>query len=619
MKSKVFIALLIVFLSFNVVQATTRYIHTNTEQRGVSIPSNASEYASEEDIVEMICYKAKWKGGEGVAHIEALEASTTPFIEKLSEAGVNVGDGDLSTKSSTIRNKLEAVCSASSSDEATQRVNEYISYAEEVRDSLQNDFSAEFRDVKGELENRGKEIKEEIERELKKEGETRAKEAEEELRRKGKEEGDALETQLRALGREFESFMSQGEVGPGAARAKARELSGRISADSETTTFLENKFEEILKEAEGLISQAMSGAISPIEIRSRVQQRVPAKVEEIKEFIENKYRKMGREKENEIRAELEKRAEEIGGEERRQLEEIRDIALSLEDDINSNFQERKGEWEGYEEKYLQKKAEIVRRAVEKHFEEAESLIRENKEQIDLAIEEGVADDFGILSYEQLLENLEKDKEEIIEKLTHSDLNESTISEVQREFARKWNEYRKKMEVLEAESPSKVIDVIVERYDIDAHIEEVKREMEKEGKMRDGRLARLFEACDNEKKGVASRPVGGRWDDDFRMNEVNICIWCESKDYYIGLYKEFEKLSEEAENYLRRLKESSQRLENYKQTPPATIKEALEFRDELMTSGDKIREMEENLNKRWSSRHPENPYFESLEYCRSITR
>jgi hypothetical protein len=617
MKNNTFIALLVVFLSFNVVQATTRYIHT--EDKGVSIPSNDSEYASEEDMVEMICYKAKWKGGEGVAHIEALEASTSPFIEKLKEIDINIEEFNLSTKASTIRSKLEAVCSASSSDEASQRVNEYISYAEEVRDGLQNDFSADLMSVRGELENRGEEVKKEIEEKLREEGEVRAKEAEEELRKQGKEEGEALETQLRALGKEFESFMSQGEVGPGAAKAKARELSGRISADSETKAFLENKFEEILKEAEGLIGQAMSGAVSPAEIRNRVQQRVPAKVEEIKEFIENKYRRMGREKENEIRAELEKIAEEMGGEERKQLEEIRDIALNLEDDINSNFQERKREWEEYEEKYLQKKAEIVRRTVEKHFEEVESLIKEKKEQIDLAIGEGVAEDFGILSYEQLLENLEKDKEEIIGKLTHSDLNESTISEVQREFTGKWNEYRKKMEVLEAESPSKVIDVIVERYDIDAHIEEVKREMEKKEKMKNGRLAKLLEACDNEKKQAATRPVGGRWDDDFRMNEINICIWCNSKDYYMGLYEDFEKLNEEAENYLKKLEEFSQKIENYKKTPPATIKEALEFRDELMTSGDKIREMEENLNKRWSSRHPENPYLESTEYCRSITR
>ncbi len=619
MKSKIFITLLISFLFVNVAHSSTRYIIGEAQGTGVSIPGSANEYASEEDMVEMICYKAKWKGGEGVARIEGLEAAVSPFLEKLEEAGVVIESTDLSTKSVTMRNNLEEICSASSTQEASLKVNEYISYAESIRGVLENDFSANLRGVRGDLEEKGKEIKEKIEGELKEKGEARAKKLEEELRRRGKEEGEAIENQLRALGREFESFMSQGEIGPGQARAKARELSGRISADSETTSFLQDKFEDILNEAESLIGQAMSGAITPIEIRSRVQQRIPSKVEEIKEFMRNKYKRMGEEKENEIRAELEAMAEEIGGEERRQLEGIRDIALNLEDNISAEFEERKREWEGYEEKYLQKKAEIIRKAVETHFEEAKSLIEENKDKIDLAIEEGVAEEFGILSYEQLLERLEEDKEEIVERLTHSDLSESAISGIQREFADKWNEYRKKMEVLEAESPRKIIEVIEERYDIDAHIKEVEREMEKEEKMRDGRLARLFEACDNEKKGVASRPVGGRWDDDFRMNEVNICIWCESKDYYIGLYKEFEKLRKEAENYLEKLKEFSVRLENYKQNPPATIKEALEFRDELMTSGDGIREMEEDINRRWSSRHPDNPYFESLEYCRSITR
>lgn len=614
MKHKIFITLLIFSLSFSLTgYATTRYI---SNIKGVSIPDNASKYASEEDIIEMVCYKAKWKGGEGIARIEALEEAVSPFLEKLKSAGIEIEDVNLSEKSRGMRNALEEVCSAKSTADASLKVNDYISYAESIRGSLENDFSSNLRGTKNDLEEKGKEIKERIEKELEEEAQKMAKEAEEELRKMGEEEGKSIESQLRNLGSELEGFMSRGEVGPGEARTKARELSGRISADSETKSFLENKFADILNEADGLIGQAMSGEISPAQIRSIVQQKVPAKVAEIKTFIENKYRRMGEEKENEIRANLEAKAEEIGGEERKILEEIRDIATSLEENINTNFEEKKKEWEEYEKKYLEKKTEIISNAVEAHFKEAEDLIKENKDKIDLAVEEGVAEEFGILSYDWLLENIESDKEEIINRLAQSDLSENVISTIQKEFVEKWNDYRKKMEVIEAHSPQKVIDIIMERYDINAHINEIEGKIESENRKETRQAKRVMTAlakCEKNSS-LTTRPVSGKWDNETEMLEVSVCAVCLSREHFEELLDAKKNLHVESQNYLERLKSLSNQLSAYKNTPPKNLTEALNFRDELMNSGEELLEMEEKTKQMTQ----DSPWKENYQNCVNLS-
>ncbi len=461
------IALLIVFSLFlgGLVNASVKYVHSERER--ISIPEKSREYASEEDLVEMICYEAKYRGGEGVARVEALSEVLAPALDSLEEADVPFDNPlDLREMSEEMRAKMEEMCNSPDPDTASIKVDEYIVLAEEMRTALRGDFSRNLRSLENDLKGRGEELKKEIESELETKGKEMAKEAEEELRRQGEEEGKALEEQLRALGREFEVFMAQGEVGPGAARTKANELSGRISADAETTTFLSNKFNELLQEAERFVGRAMSGEMTPAQIKSRVEQRVPAVVEEIRKFIEEKYRRMGREKEEEIKEKLNKKAEEIGGEEKEKLQRVRDAFQDVDERIESAYEKRITYWDKYEEKSINKRAEIISRAVESHFEEARELIEERKEQIDVAVEEGLAEDFGILSYERLIEDLEKDKEEIIQRLLKSNLTDTDIVSIQREFKDKWNEYREKMEALEVVSAQDAIDKMLEATDWD---------------------------------------------------------------------------------------------------------------------------------------------------------
>jgi hypothetical protein len=253
--------ILVSFLTAGFVYGETKIIATPDLPMSskIVIPAEAREYSSDSDLIEVLCYEAKWKGGAGVAQIEALDELISPALNETVELNALAGDVDLGASSQEMRQKLEAVCQANDLDSAIQGVSEYISFAENLRVKLQGSFMQNLRSLENDLRDRGDKLKNQLEEELGAESERLAQEAEAELRKKAEEEGTALESQLRQLAAEFEAFMSQGEVGPGEAGSKARQLAGQVSADSQTRTFLSSKFEEILNEAVNLIGVAMSG------------------------------------------------------------------------------------------------------------------------------------------------------------------------------------------------------------------------------------------------------------------------------------------------------------------------------------------------------------------------
>ncbi len=605
------------FFTGTFVYGSTVMIYNTPESVGISVPERAREYASEEDLVEMICYEAKWKGGEGVARVEALQQLLSSTISGMSDIGLSAMDFDLGEKSQEMRSKIEAVCLSSTVDQAVDKVGEYKSFAQRLRVDLQGDFTEELRELENTLTEKGEDLKEKIEKELGKEAESLAQNAERRLREKGEQEAVSLEAQIRELANEFEEFMGRGEVGPEEARSKANQLAGRISADSETTSFLSSKFTEILSEALGLFDRAASGELSPAQIRSMAMQRVPGVVAEIRSFMTEKYENMARDEEKRIREALEEKAEEIGGEERARLEEIRDTFHSFESDLERLFTEKMAEWNEYEFKIFEKRVEIITKAVESHFNEAKKIIEEKRDQIDMAIEEGVAVDFGILSYEQLVADLESDKQEIIQELALGDLTEASISSIQRKFTDKWKDYQKKMEVIEMKSPQIVIEMIMERYDINQHIEEVKQRIETEkarGERGAERVNRMFKRCE-EYPTIVNNPRGNMWDDATSSTHTSVCATCRSKDFFTEFFEVSKGLYETSLFYLESLESLRSRLLDYTQNAPQTMEEALAFRDELMSAGNDM----EQAEKEYRELARRSPLAENRDICWEIRR
>jgi hypothetical protein len=466
MKKYLIFPLIVSFLVGGLAFGKTTFIATPILPMSskVIIPEEAREYSSENDLIEVLCYESKWKGGAGVAQIEALDELISPALNEVAELNVLAGEINLSASSQEMRQKLEAVCQASDVESAIQNVSEYISFAENLRVSLQGSFMQNLRSLENDLRERGEKLKNKLEEELGAESERLAQEAEAELRKKGEEEGAALEAQLRQLASEFEAFMSQGEVGPGEARSKARQLAGRVSVDSQTSTFLSSKFEEILNEASNLIGIAMSGDVDPSQIKSMAMQKVPGVVEEIKAFMKVKYDNIAIEEEARIRTELEEKANEIGQGEKEDLEKIRDAFEDFEQKLEVLVAQKSSEWEDYEQRVLEKKRDIIVTAVDNQFEKAKKLIEERKDQIDMAVEEGVAEEYGIMSFDSLINELEKDRREIIAEFQIGDFSSDEIAVVQKKFQSKWNEYRLKMEAIEMVDAEEVAKKILEATD-----------------------------------------------------------------------------------------------------------------------------------------------------------
>ncbi len=449
MIKKISCLVVVFFLFSGIIYAQTYVINSKSSKNlQISIPEEALNYTSEKELIEALCYEAKWKGGEGIAKIEALDELISPVLENITSLGILIDSINLESKTYEMRQKLEEVCNAENVDESIEKINEYFSFSHGLKNVLQGDFTNNLKKIEKDLKNKGEELKIKLEKELGIEAEEMSKKAEEELRRKGKEESEALEFQLKELGKEFENFMLQGDVGFEDAQAKANQLVGKISTDSETRIFISSKFNEILNEAVGVVPAVMSGQISPSEIKVRIDRKIPGIVQEIKSFMIQKYENLGKQEEEKIRSLLEGKANEIGGEEKEALEKIRIVFEKFEERLESLSREKMSEWNKYEQMSKGKKREIISKSIEHHFEKAKKAIENRKDDINMAFEFGVADEYGIIPYNDLLQMIEKDKLEIINELSSTEFNSELIEKTKKKFQTKWNNYREKMEKIE---------------------------------------------------------------------------------------------------------------------------------------------------------------------------
>ncbi len=553
------------------VQANTfRVIESQTSK--ISIPPEAREYSSEKDLIDALCYQAKFRGGEGVARLEALSYFLEPALQELGGLDIEVNGVDLKPKATQARQRLEEICVANSVEAASLAIDNYISFVEGIRNEIQNNLKDRLLGVERRLQDKGQEIKQRLEKEIGKEAERMAAEAEKELRAQGEQEGLALKSQIEQLAKEFESFMSGGEISLNAAKNKARELSGRISTDSETRAFLSTQFEGVLSEAIGLTNQVMSGAIDPSQIQVMIAQNIPNKVENIRSFMVEKYKRLGRQKEEEIRKQLEEKAKQIAGEERERLQRIGKIFENFEEKTNELFIQNMTEWQEYEQKFLEKKKEIIIKAINSHFEQAKKLIESKKEQIDLAIKENVAEDFGILSYEGLIKDLEKDRTNLVQEIQGSELDSLMINKARDTFEKKWNEYREKMEVIELNSPKQVIDKIIQSRNWRQEEKRMRDSLNGVNKLLNEGKAwhdKTLLNCRNNPN-LLSSPA---------RNQIAACVDCQT----LNDFKKMVDFWNIHKGVLERAIEKTSSLNVLEKNPPSTITEALKFRDELVKS------------------------------------
>ncbi len=580
-----------------------------------SVPVEVQKYVSEEDLVEVLCYEAKWKGAEGLAKVEALNQVLIPAFRK---ADVSVDGINLVQIKQELSQKMESICSAKSLSDANQRVDEYKEFSNQIREKLQGSLGNELRGIESDFKRRGEELREKLEGEFGREAERLAKEAEERLRSQGEAEGRKLEGKLRELSSEFKNaVIPMGEeISPGEVVNKARRLSAGFSADDpEINSFLSSKFQEILSEATSLASDASAGNISPGQAQSRAQQRVPGVVSEIRNRMEERYRELGRQEEQRIRQELQQRADTIAGEEKEKLEEIRGIFENIDQDIESAYQLELNKWKEYEQKALQKRKEIIVKVIDANFAEAIKMFESKKDQIDLAVAEGVAQDFGIVSYEQLMNDIDKDREEIArEMLSSKSITSADIVGIQERFGGKWNDYRKKMEVIEFGGPEKIIEEILARHNIKFFADNLKRvkdnisRIEKDINSYERIYSQRIDECKNHPN-YSTSPTS---------KQLSKCISCLSLEYVIGEHKEKNtELFEELKAGYDSMNSLVNKLKEYENNPPGNFVEAINFKNELQSSYNTMNAFAQRRDE--LGRESNRILLEKKSICESLTQ
>ncbi|RLF04982.1 MAG: hypothetical protein DRJ64_06160, partial [Thermoprotei archaeon] len=167
----------------------------------VNIPSEVQQIIPQKDLVEVVCYETKWRGGEAIEKVEAVNQALQPLLEEVRKLGVEVKPSLFVVSSSIVdelERKIEAVCRASNLTQAQTRLQDFINTANSLRDEIQVKIAGEIRGViEPALRAKSEEIKTRIEKELKTEAEKEAKEIELRLRAQAQTEADQRKAEIK--------------------------------------------------------------------------------------------------------------------------------------------------------------------------------------------------------------------------------------------------------------------------------------------------------------------------------------------------------------------------------------------------------------------------------------
>ena len=382
-------------------------------QKIPQIPQDIRNEVPEKDWIELYCYEAKSRGGEAVAKVEALAELLPPLLEKVEELGIKVETPDLLSISRDLESQLEAVCQQTTLEATQAKLQEFISKANSVRNTLGPDLRNQ---IEPALKAKGEEIRAKLEKELRAEGEAMGKEIEAKLRAQAEQEAKQIEARLRKeLKRQIEEELKA-------------QYGGKEDID-----------EEYLLELG----------------RKKGEERGRKAGKKAREELDAKYKKLAQQERERITKLMEKKADEIGGEEKRKLEEIRDGFLNLEANLESLAQAKMARWLVFREKAIQKKKEILIATMGAQIDKGKELIMAHKEEIDQARAEGK----DIPSAEELVAQLEADKQSLIDKLSKGELNEILIRQAGEELRMKWDKIRFDLEKIQKRSSQEIYQTL----------------------------------------------------------------------------------------------------------------------------------------------------------------
>jgi len=196
-----------------------------------SLPADVKEYASDQELVAIYCAMTKWKSGDFFSAMDALQKYMVPAIEKVKALGIDIQTPDPGALKADGQKKLEAICSATTVDEAERLARDFQSWGQtEARDKMGTQMSQEL-DEK--MKAKGDVLREKVQAEVKVFVDQETKTMEEEIKQMVDRLVESKKSQLESMAK----------TNPTGAQAAANNSRGEI--DSQVQAFVNTKISQM--------------------------------------------------------------------------------------------------------------------------------------------------------------------------------------------------------------------------------------------------------------------------------------------------------------------------------------------------------------------------------------
>lgn len=528
MKKKIIYFFLLVFTMTAAQAAPMVSTQGGTSSSGgynINIPQSARGLVQESDLVEMFCYEAKYQGGIAIATVESVDEAINEKISTFEEVGVTVDLTDVLSLTGNLRSSMNAICEASSLDQAQERAEEFKEESYKLKEELEINLMAKLKaEIEKQFAEQEEEIRAKFEKELKEEADKLVEEKkayyEKQVRAEAETEAKKIQTRLQA---EIEAEM-QAEFG------------GQENPNIE-------RLMQIGKE--------------------RGEARAASEAKALEERLRAKYEKIAEDEEAVLRVQMEEKAKEKEAEMRDMYGDFSDVSARIEELKQEKYE---SEWAKYEDMVNKKKMEIMEKVIEGQFENARQSIEMQRGVIDQVYEANMQTKYRIPSADDLLKQLDRDKENIVAMFADGDYSQAKIESIKKEFQAKWETLRERLDAAKNSVPSEVISNIDKKTDWDNLKNRLSRNQ--------SHMRNVISGYDKSYTYCKQNPTITT-----NGNRVGDCAKCRLLS---SNYKEWVELSKEVDKKIANVLELIKKLDTYKQTTPS-LETALSFKDEIQTS------------------------------------
>jgi len=337
MLKKIFVILFLSFILSSFCFGATRYIPSEkveiSEEKKAEILAQEPKELSvlsedikktipQKDLVELYCLKTKARSKEFFAALFAVENILTPVSDDLKSIGIEVEIPDIHAYTNEARNKLEAICSAKTLDEAQTAGKDFRTFGEKVR--------AELMDLRYNLARR--------------------------LRTKGEELRKEMEKRVK---KEVEQWVQE-------EKAKVEEE-------------LNNLANQLAEQAKDNLIREMQQKKFTDEAAARAYAQ--SRVKQIKAEITAKINQLAEKKRKKLEEEANKKAEELLGGDVETFRNIAERMKNVEKEIENLMAQKSKEYQQYQIQAAQKLKELILMLIDKKVEEGMQKLKEKNEMI----------------------------------------------------------------------------------------------------------------------------------------------------------------------------------------------------------------------------------------------